>query len=339
MERIKGTITIADVAKKAGVAKSTVSRVINHESGVKAATRRKVNQAIESLNFTPSILARSLKTKLRRQIALAIDDIRNPYYPELAWAAEQVAKENDFRLVLINHYGNPSEELAAIKEANDMHIDGIILLSISHPKTLRAVVNQAPVPVCLIGLYEEDIHADTVTLSGSVGGMAVEHLIRIGRTRIAYAGGPRNLHLGGRYSAYEHSLASHGMRLDPDWVYIGDNMSLQTGIEAAEYFCGLDDKPDAIFASNDLIAIGAIQALSDAGVKVPEEIAVVGIDDIKWCTLTRPRVSSVSNLSPEIGRNAAELLLKRIESPADTPYRRIRLEPRLIVRESTVRTD
>ncbi len=336
--RSKGTVTIADVAKQAGVAKSTVSRVINQEAGVKAATRQKVNKAIELLNFTPNILARSLKTKLRRQIALAIDDIRNPYYPELAWAAEQIAKQNGFRLVLINHYGSPTEELAAIKEANDMHIDGIILLSISYPKTLKSVVSKASVAVCLIGTYEDDIEADMVKLSRPEGYLAMNHLIRIGRTRIAYAGGPTHFHHGERYTAYEKSLASNFMKLDPSLVFIGESMTIQDGIEAAEYFCRLEQKPDAVFAANDLIAIGIIQTLTDRGWRIPEEIAVIGIDDIRWCTLTRPKVSTVSNLAAQMGRMAVELLLKRISSPDDSDYKRIELEPRLIVRESSVKT-
>lgn len=338
MGKNKGIVTIDDVAKEAGVAKSTVSRVINGADGVKPATRNKVNRAIDSLQFTPNIMARSLKTKLRRQIALAIDDIRNPYYPELAWAAEQVAKQNDFRLVLINHYGNPSEELAVIREANDMHVDGIILHSISHPKTLKTAIDKASVSVCLIGSHDENIAADMVKLTRPEGFLAAEHLIRIGRTRIAYAGGPLQLHHGMRYAAYEQTLASHFMKPDPSLVHIGDSLSIQTGIAAAERFARLDPMPDAIFAANDLIAIGIIQTLSDMGIAVPEQIAVIGIDDIKWCTLIRPKVSSVSNLTAEMGRIAVELLLKRIESPNERDYQRIELEPRLIVRESTVKT-
>jgi LacI family transcriptional regulator len=304
---------------------------------VKPATKKRVTEVIESLGFKPNVLARSLKTNLRRQIALAIADIRNPYYPEMAWAAEQVAKENNFRLVLINHYGNSSEELAVIKEAHDMHIDGIVLVSISHPKTLGSVIKKATVPVCTIGGFDEDLPADSVSLTKSEGYLAMDHLVRIGRRRIAYAGGPMSFHRGVRYAAYEKSLMSNFIQPDPSLVFSGEETSIQTGLEAARYFSELKEMPDAVFAANDLVAIGVIQGLVDRGIRVPEDVAVIGIDDIKWCTLTRPKVSSVSNLVAEMGRLAVELLLERIDNRTDEAYRKVKLEPRLIVRESTVK--
>ncbi|REK75871.1 LacI family DNA-binding transcriptional regulator [Paenibacillus paeoniae] len=331
------SVTIADVAKRAGVAKSTVSRIINDVPGVKPVTRSKVLQAIEELGFRPNMLARSLKTNMKQQIALAIDDIRNPYYPELAWAVEQVAKENGFRLVLINHYGNPTEELSILSRVNEMHIDGIIMLTISYPAALKKYINHSSVPVCLIGHMGDDVNADMVHLSKSEGILAMEHLIRIGCTNIAYAGGPKEIHQGTRYGAYEWSLNASFMKITPANVYIGSDFSIQTGIQAADYFCNLPVLPDGVYAANDMIAIGLIQRLLEKGIRVPEDVAVVGVDDISWSTITKPRVTSVSNLTSETGRIAAELLLKRIKEEQSTPLRRIQLEPRLIVRESTVK--
>ncbi|MFF2888832.1 LacI family DNA-binding transcriptional regulator [Paenibacillus sp. NPDC057967] len=331
------SVTIADVAKRAGVAKSTVSRIINDVPGVKPVTRSKVLQAIEELGFRPNMLARSLKTNMKLQIALAIDDIRNPYYPELAWAVEQVAKENGFRLVLINHYGNPSEELSIMGKVNEMHIDGIIMSTISFPAALKKYINHSTVPVCAIGNLGDDVNADMVYLSKPEGTLAMEHLIRIGCTHIAYAGGPKEMHQGARYAAYEGGLSANFMKLKPDHVYIGSEFSLQTGIEAADYLSHLPKLPDGVYAANDMIAIGLIQRLLEIGIRVPEDITVVGIDDISWSTITKPRVSTVSNLTAETGRIAAELLIKRIKEGQTTPLRKVQLEPRLIVRESTVK--
>ncbi|REK75863.1 LacI family DNA-binding transcriptional regulator [Paenibacillus paeoniae] len=331
------SVTIADVAKRAGVAKSTVSRIINDVPGVKPVTRSKVLQAIEELGFRPNMLARSLKTNMKQQIALAIDDIRNPYYPELAWAVEQVAKENGYRLVLINHYGNAEEELAIIRRMNEMHIDGIIMLSISNPTALKNNINHASVPVCLIGNMGEDVNADMVFLSKTEGLLAMEHLIRIGCSNIAYAGGPKQLHQGTRYEAYDTSLSMNFMKPNSANVYIGTDFSLQTGIQAADYFCSLPELPDGVYAANDMIAIGLIQRLLENKIRVPEDVTVVGVDDISWSTIARPRVSSVSNLTGETGRIAAELLLRRIKEGQTTPLRKVQLEPRLIVRESTVK--
>jgi DNA-binding LacI/PurR family transcriptional regulator len=332
-------VTIDDVAKAAGVAKSTVSRIINNKPGAKKQTRKKVLEAIDKLEFSPNILARSLKTNLRRQIALAIDDIRNPYYPELAWAAEQVCRQNDYRLLLINHYGNPSEELAVIAESNGMHVDGIILCSIAYPKTITKVINKSSVPVSLIMDDDlgEEMHADTVSLSVNEGMLAMDHLIRIGRTRIAYAGGPKGSHKGKRFDSYVRTLEENFLKIDPTLVFHGDDFSLQTGVNATRYFNQLNQLPDAIYAGNDMIAIGLIKEFEDCGVRVPEDVAIIGIDNIKWSVITKPKISSVSNMPTEMARIATEMLLDRIEHGKDLPYRRVKLEPRLIVRESTVK--
>jgi LacI family transcriptional regulator len=331
------TVTIADVAKRAGVAKSTVSRIINDVPGVKPLTRSKVLKAIEELDFKPNLMARSLNTNMKNQIALAIDDIRNPYYPELAWAVEQVAKNNGYRLVLINHYGNPSEELSILKSTHEMHIDGIILLSISYPQALKNYVNHSTIPVCLIGNLGDDANADMVFLTKPEGVLAMDHLIRIGCSNIAYAGGPKQMHQGMRYAAYESSLVANFMKVKDSNVFIGADFSLHTGIQAAEYFAGLKELPDGIYAANDMVAIGLIQGLLERGVRVPEDVTVVGVDDISWSTIARPKVSSVSNLTGEMGRIAAELLLQRIKEGSTTPLRKVQLEPRLIVRDSSLK--
>jgi LacI family transcriptional regulator len=331
-------VTISDVAKAAGVAKSTVSRTINNRGSVKPQTRQKILEKIEELGFSPNVSARSLKTNRRKQIALAIDDIRNPFYPEFAWAAEQVAKLNDYRLVLINHYGKASEELAVIEEASRMHVDGIILVSVAFPRTLKRLIKKTATPITLIGDFGEDMPADMVFNVNNAGTLAVEHLIRIGRTRIAYAGGPKGSHQGVRFVSYKTALISNLMPFDEQLVFMGDDFSLQTGLEAARYFAGLDSPPDAVFAGNDMIAIGLVRGLMERGFKIPEDIAVVGMDDIKWSVITTPQISSVSLLSAEQARIAVEILLERIEKGNALPYRRVSVEPRLIVRESSVRT-
>ncbi|RXZ80876.1 LacI family transcriptional regulator [Paenibacillaceae bacterium] len=331
------TVTIADVAKRAGVAKSTVSRIINDIPGVKPVTRNKVMKAIEELGFKPNLIARSLKTNMKQQIALAIDDIRNPFYPELAWAVEQVAKEHGYRLVLLNHYGNASEELSILRRMHEMHIDGIIFLSISYPQQLKQYINHASVPVCLIGKLGDDVNADMVYLTKPEGSLAMEHLVRIGCTNIAYAGGPKHMHQGTRYASYEQGLSVNFMPFKEANVFIGSDFSMQTGIQAADYLAALPQLPDGVYAANDLVAIGLIQRLMEKGIRVPEDVAVVGVDDISWSMIARPRVTSVSNLAGETGRIAAELLFKRIKEGQSTSLSQVQLEPRIIVRESSVK--
>jgi DNA-binding LacI/PurR family transcriptional regulator len=198
----------------------------------------------------------------------------------------------------------------------------------------RSVV---PVSLILDDDLGEEIAADTVSLSVNEGMLAMDHLIRIGRTRIAYAGGPKGSHRGKRFDSYVHVLEENFLKIDSMLVFHGEDFSLQTGMTAARLFMKLEDLPDAIYAGNDMIAIGVVKELEDQGIRVPEDTAVIGTDDIKWSVITKPKISSVSNMPTEMARIAAEILLDRIEQGRALPYRRVKLEPRLVVRESTVK--
>lgn len=329
--------TIIDIAQMTGFSKSTVSRVLNNHPNVRQETRRKVLEVIEHTGFSPNSFAQGLKTNRRKQIALAIDDIRNPYYPEIALAAEQVAKQFDFRLVLLNHYGNPSEELAIVSNIDDLHVDGLILSPLGFHPNLTSAIKRSQVPISVIGVYSnEEPFADEVIVSKAEGLIAMEHLIRIGCRKIAYVGGPKEMHSGTRYGAFESALKEHLMPISQDLIYIGDSFSLKTGFDAAEYLLNLPQKPDGVYAGSDVIAIGLMKALQGKGVKIPDEISIVGVDDIPWCEITSPMLTSVSQLGAEAGRLATQLLCKRILSEEMIPYRKVALEPRLVVRESTL---
>ncbi|KAG2872630.1 hypothetical protein PC115_g24557 [Phytophthora cactorum] len=159
----------------------------------------------------------------------------------------------------------------------------------------------------------------------------MEHLIKIGRTRIAYAGAPKDI-IEERYRAYEKAVG----HVDISLVYFGEDFSLNTGANAADYFHGLTHMPDAVYAINDMVAIGLVNRFKELGVRVPEDIAVVGVDNNQFTTVSSPQISSVSIMGEEVARLATELLLKRIQEMSTTDYEHIQFEPRLIVRESSV---
>lgn len=159
----------------------------------------------------------------------------------------------------------------------------------------------------------------------------MEHLLKIGRTRIAYAGAPKDK-IEERYWAYEQSLT----QVDPSLVYFGEDFSFETGVRAADYFYGLKHMPDAIYAVNDMVAIGIVNRFKELQVRVPDDVAVVGIDNNVWTTVTTPQISSVSIMGDEVARLATELLLKRLREQKSGQYERVQFEPRLIVRESSV---
>ncbi|MDG0872296.1 LacI family transcriptional regulator [Paenibacillus thiaminolyticus] len=330
----RNKVTIEDVAAKAGVGIATVSRAINDAEGISAKTKAKVMAAVEELGFIPNTSAQSLKVRQTKQIALAVPDIRNAFVPEIAYAVEQAAKHYDYRVVQINTLGNARAELELLKEAKKLHVDGLILLPLAYPKTWKDWINKSGLPIAIMNYgkkLDADIKADIVSMSAQEGRLAMEHLLNIGRTRIAYAGAPKDI-IEERFFAYEDALH----QVDISLVYFGDDFSLQTGMKAADYFAGLAHMPDAVYAGNDMIAIGLLNRFKELGVRVPEDIAIVGIDNIFWGTITTPKLTSVSIMGAEVARVAAELLLNRIIEQKQGVYERVQFEPRLIVRESSV---
>ncbi|WP_211747187.1 LacI family DNA-binding transcriptional regulator [Paenibacillus sp. Marseille-Q4541] len=327
-------VTIEDVAQKAGVGIATVSRAINNASGISAKTKAKVLEAIEELGFTPNTSAQSLKVRQTNQIALVVSDIRNAIMPEIAWSVEQSAKQYGYRVVQINTSGNARAELETIREVKKLHVDGLIMLPLAYPKTLADVINKSPVPISIINYGKKlgpEYKADIVCMAKQEGILVMEHLHKIGRTRIAYAGAAKDM-IEERYLAYERALP----QVDISLTFFGDDFSLQTGFEAANYFYSLKDMPDAIYACNDMIAIGIANRFKELGVRVPEDVAIVGIDNNLWTTLTSPQISSVTILGDEVARLATELLIKRIRENNQGPYEKVQFEPRLIVRDSSV---
>jgi len=327
-------ITIEDVAKHAGVGIATVSRAINNADGISPKTKAKVLAAIEELGFVPNSFAQNLKFRQTNQIALAVPDVRNAFVPEVAYAVEQAAKHYGYRVVQINTLGNAKAEIELLRDIKKLHVDGLIILPLAYPKTLKSLINNSSIPISLINYgkrLETDIKADIVSMSTQEGKLVMEHLQSIGRTRIAYAGAPKEI-IEERYFAYEDALDA----VDRSLVYYGDDFSLQTGLRAADYFVSLSRMPDAVYAGNDMVAIGLINRFKELGVKVPEDIAVVGIDNILWGQITSPKLTSVSIMNSEVAKVATELLLQRIQEQRTGEYERVMFEPRLIIRESSV---
>lgn len=330
----KNKVTIEDVAKRAGVGIATVSRAINNSEGISSKTKALVLQVIEEMGFTPNTSAQSLKIRQTKQIALAVPDIRNAIIPDIAWSVEQAAKQHSYRVIQINTSGNPRTELETIREVKKLHVDGLIIMPLAYPKTMVELINKSSVPVSIINYGKritENVKADIVSLSRFEGQLVMEHLINIGRTRIAYAGAQKDL-IEDRYLAYQQALN----QVDISLVYFGEDFSLQTGLQAADYFYSLTHMPDAIYAVNDMVAIGIVNRFKELGVRVPEDVAVVGVDNNAWTTITTPQISSVSIMGNEVARLATQLLLQRIQDNITGEYQRVQLDPRLIVRESSV---
>ncbi|WCB93413.1 Ribose operon repressor [Baekduia alba] len=325
--------TVDTVARAAGVSIASVSRVLN---GLPASDEvaDRVHAAVAEVGYQPNAAARSLKSRRTHQIAFAMENIANPVYVAMVHAIQEVAKERGYQLLLHSTDADADDELALLNGLGRRYVDGLIIspirMSPAHVEALRT----AAAPVVVIGATPDDLAVDTVRVDSRAGAArAVEHLVDTGRRRIAFVNGPVDTTPGSiRRAGYEDGLAARGIALDEELLETAD-FRLAGGAEAARRILERT-RPDAIFCANDLMALGVLNVLREAGLRVPEDVAVVGMDDIDLATIAWPQLSSVSLGSDERGRRAAELLFERLEQPDREPRREL-VETSLVVRGSS----
>ena len=332
----KREVTIADVAEKSGVSIATVSRVLNRTGRFSEETYRKVLAVAREIGYAPNYMAKSLKRKRTEQIALAVADIGNPVYVAMAKAVLQVGKQHGYRLVRLSTEALASEEFEIIKSLSKHYVDGLIISPLLYSEQHRELIKQALRPVVVITGTESDPDIDSVLVDSSQGvRLAMEHLLAQGRSRVAFLNGrPDTVPGVARLNGYYASLIEHGLPRDDSLVFASD-FTLAGGYQVAEEIVSRA-KPDAIMCANDLMALGVLRYLREKGLRVPQDIAVVGMDDIEHAATSFPSLTTVSLLAAERGRMAAELLLDRLTSQEEPKPRQLQVVPRLIVRESSV---
>lgn len=335
--------TIYDIAKAAGVSPGTVSRALNNIGYIKEETRQKVEEVATRLKYTPNRAARSLKTKKTGLILLAIPDTDNPFYVDMIKAVQEVAKYNGYSMVLYYTDGKSSEEVKALKMLHEHFADGMILINFSFSSKHLKEIERITCPLVLssickntIGGHPED-RFDYIGVDTEKGiYLATRHLIMQGHTDIGYIAGPSGFVLfQERFSGYKNALIESGIKYREDLVY-WKSYSESCGYEAAKYFLSLERRPTAICCANDIMGIGALAALEDEKIRVPEEISLVSMDNIDITSKLKPKLSTVSIAQAEIGRSAAELVMRRLKGTENRPSIRAIYEPRLIVRESSI---
>lgn len=330
-------VTILDVAERSGVSIATVSRVLNRTGRYSDETSRKVEAVASEIGYTPNYLAKSLKRKRTEQIALAIADIGNPVYVAMAKAVQQVVKNHGYRLVLLSTEALVSEEFGIIKSLSKQYVDGLIISPLLYGEEHRVLIKKAKQPIVVIAGAGSDPEIDSVLVDSSQGvRLAMEHLLAQGYSRIAFLNGPRDTVPGvSRLNGYDASLIEHGLPREDSLVFSSD-FTLAGGYQEAAKIVSAKVIPDAIMCANDLMALGVIRYLREVGLRVPEDIAVAGMDDIEHGANCYPSLTTVSLLAAERARMAAELLLERLGSNADGTPQQLQVFPRLIVRESSV---
>jgi LacI family transcriptional regulator len=325
--------TIQDVAEKAGVSLSTVSRVLNDNPSVSIDLQQRVLDAIKILNYQPNRSAQRLRSQNSRVIGLVISDIENPFFTSIVRGVEDVAYNRQMNVILCNTDENPEKERRYIEVMSEERVAGLIITPTYGDKQDILIDLQASgIPVVLLDRDIESDALDTVLVDNISGAYtATKHLIDLAYERIAIVNGePQVKTFSDRFKGYQKALIESGVKLDQSLV-CEVSPRIESSLQATQTL--LKASPDAIFAANNLMTLGVLKAIKAQGLRVPEDVALIGFDDMPWSGDLYPPITSVAQPTYELGREAARLLIRRM-SDENVFQQKILLQTRLIVRQS-----
>lgn len=328
--------TIKDVAKTAEVSISTVSHVINETRFVSDELRERVLNAMEQLNYHPNALARSLRLGETKTIGLIIPDNSNPYFAEIARTIEDIGYKNGYSVILCNSDGNLDKEAAYINMLITKQVDGVILISAGYQQEHLLELREFGIPFVVSDRDISPALADLVLVNNEQGGYdATRYLIGLGHRNIACITGPSDITPSAdRVHGYRRALTGAGIYIREDYIVSGD-FRYHSGQTAMMKLLQVDELPTAVFVCNDVMAIGALRALRNANLRVPDDISIVGFDDIPLASEITPALTTIAQPILEMATLSADLLISQIqEESARDETRRTVLDTRLIVRDS-----
>lgn len=341
------TVTLSDIATKLGVAPMTVSRVVSGNGYVSSETREKVHKALKEMNYRPNGLARNLKRQKTETVGLVLGDLSNPYSTELANAVRETLSNRGFSMFICISEQSAREDILAFESLVNHNVDGIIVATrsnLSGDERLRNIAD-SDLPIVVVGRDFQHDTVDHISANNFAGGYdATQHLIDLGHQRIGFIGALyENRGNLKRMQGYLKALEEHGIEIDTRLITgrsgSGDVPGYSTekiGYEGMKRLLTIPNRPTAIFARNDFTAVGAITAIKEAGLRIPQDIAIVGFDDIPLASHTMPPLTTVRQPMRIQGKLAADMLLRRISSSEMFPREDMMLDCDLIVRESTV---
>lgn len=330
--------TIRDVARQAGVSIATVSRVINGSGYVKDSTRQRVEAAVQALGFLPNNLARSLLSGSTKIVGAVFPDISNPFFPVVARGIDDALTSHGYMLIIVNTDNDAGQEEALVGVLLQKRVDGIVFVTGSPESSGLVKRASAQVPVLLVDREIEGAECDTVTSDNYRGAYEMtRYLAGLGHKRIAFISGPAKYSTSRkRLMGFTDGLRDSGAQEQP-LLFYGD-FKYETGYSIGREILSAGQGITAVFAANDLMALGAMRCFLDTGILVPAQIAVAGYDDIFMSPLVRPSLTTVSQPAYRMGAVAAEMLLERLQSAGKAGRQGVRflaLDPALVVREST----
>lgn len=327
--------TIYDVAEKAGVSISTVSKVLNNTGSLADKTRKKVKETMEELNYQPSVVA-SVKKRIQT-IGLLIPNIANPFMAEVARSIENHVKRHGYSLMICSTDNDLKNEVEYISILKQKYTDGIIVATgLKKEKAIKELI-KTDLPIALLSRDVPSLAADTVMVDDYLGGYeATRHLIDLGHEEIAMLTEDTSFStIRARVRGYKKALEEAGLNYDESWV-LTNNISIEEGKKAMLSLLKKSSPPTAVFASTESLAIGAVQGARELNVKVPDELSIVGFDDTVLSTICEPPLTTIAQPIEEMGKKVAELLIEEIEKKKESKQRVV-LSPKLIVRNSTAR--
>jgi len=331
--------TLKDIAKVAGVSHTTVYRALNDKPRISQATKERIVSIARELNYQPNVLAQSLVLGRTKTLGLVITTIVNPFYPELAKGIEDAARSLGYSIILCSTNFDPSLEKQYIDMLQSRGVDGIIFTSahIHDPNITSLVEDRFPLILVNRRVYGIPLmdSVDYVVVENTKGGfLAVEHLIRMGHRRIGIISGSSDSSAAvERLEGARKAFIDYGLNPADLLVLEGDFLK-PSGYEAAREFLSLKNSPTAIFGVNDYMVLGAYEAILDSGLRVPENIALIGFNNITFSAMKGIELSTIGQKKYEMGAMAVHLLIDRIEGRNGDKARQITLEPELIVRRS-----
>ena len=336
--RAGAAVTLRDVARVAGVHPATVSRALNDETRtlVNDETAKRVLKAAEELGYRPNPIARGLKTNRSYTIGVLIPDLTNPLFPPILRGIEDHLETGGYTPLIANTDNDPERELLDSQAMRARQVDGIIAATARRDHRLHDALLEAGIELVLVNRRQPDVPVSSATADDRLGmRLSVEHLIALGHTRIAHLAGPLDYSTGlDRHDSFNETMRAAGLEPDPELVLVAEAFNESEGARLCGQLIAEGRPFTAIAAANDLLALGCYDVFADRGVRCPEDISVMGFNDMPFAARFQPPLTTIRIPHYEIGKAAAELMLERLQD-GGAPRREIMLEPSLVVRGST----
>ncbi len=324
-------VTMLDVSREAGVSSATVSRVLTGSAEVDPATKMLVLAAVEKLGYRPNLVARGLRRQASQVIALIITDIENPFYTAVCRGVEDSARLAGYSVILCNADRDIEKEREYLRVVEDQNASGVIISPASARLTDISNLIARKLPVIAVDMALASATGSVLVDNKDAGALATNHLIQKGRKRIACVTGPaENATAADRVDGYLRAIAAASLKNDPDLVIYANYME-DGGYKATKQLLALKKRPDGLFVTNNRMAVGALRALQEAGVGIPDDMNVIGFDELPWSLELHPHLSLVRQPAYRIGQEAARLLIGCIRK--ENPSQHIILEAELVVRD------